>query len=83
MAASRESIAFVKTVSCQIHESGSVSPADDRKQWAARYCWSLSKPGVLEITRGASVARKEEIDDLIKAFDRVVHEDNLNPERAG
>jgi hypothetical protein len=29
------------------------------------------------------VGRKEEIDDLIKAFDRVVHEDYPNPERAG
>jgi hypothetical protein len=29
------------------------------------------------------VGRKEEIDDLIKAFERVVHEDHLNPERAG
>jgi hypothetical protein len=29
------------------------------------------------------VSRKEEIDDLIAAFDRVVHQDHLNPERAG
>jgi len=29
------------------------------------------------------VGRKEEIDDLITAFDRMVHEDHLNPERAG
>jgi hypothetical protein len=33
--------------------------------------------------RGAGVGRKEKIDDLITAFDRVVHEDHLNPERAG
>ena len=29
------------------------------------------------------MGRKEEIDDLITAFDRVVHQDHLNPERAG
>ncbi len=36
-----------------------------------------------EITRGVGVGREEEIDDLIEAFDRVVHEDHLNPDRAG
>jgi hypothetical protein len=30
-----------------------------------------------------SVGRKEEINDLITAFDRVVHQDHLNPERTG
>ncbi|MBI3477361.1 MAG: hypothetical protein HY010_16635 [Acidobacteria bacterium] len=28
------------------------------------------------------VGRKEELDDLITAFDRAVHEDHPNPERA-
>ena len=35
-----------------------------------------------EITRGAGVGRKQEIDDLIEAFDRVMHEDHLNLDRA-
>jgi hypothetical protein len=35
-----------------------------------------------KITRGAGVGRKKEIDDLIAAFDRVLHEDHLNSERA-
>jgi hypothetical protein len=38
---------------------------------------------VQEITRGTGVSRKEEIDDLIAAFDRVVHEDHFNAERTG
>jgi hypothetical protein len=29
------------------------------------------------------VGRKEELDDLIAAFDRLVHEEHPNPERAG
>jgi hypothetical protein len=29
------------------------------------------------------VGRKEELDDLIAAFDRTVHEDHPNPERVG
>lgn len=29
------------------------------------------------------MGRKEDIDDLLAAFDRVVHQDQLNPERAG
>ena len=36
-----------------------------------------------EITRRTGVGRKEEIVDLIAAFDRVVHGDHLNPERIG
>jgi len=36
-----------------------------------------------EITRGVGVGSKKENDDLITAFDRVVHEDHINPERAG
>jgi hypothetical protein len=32
---------------------------------------------------GLIVGRKEELDDLITAFDRAVHEDHPNPERVG
>ncbi len=32
---------------------------------------------------GLVVGRKEELDDLITAFDRAVHEDHPNPERVG
>jgi hypothetical protein len=32
---------------------------------------------------GFMMGRKEELDDLIAAFDRAVHEEHPNPERAG
>jgi hypothetical protein len=32
---------------------------------------------------GITVGRKDELDDLIIAFDRAVHEDHPNPERVG
>ena len=36
-----------------------------------------------ELREGLIVTRKEELDDLIAAFDRRVHEEHPNPERIG
>jgi hypothetical protein len=45
--------------------------------------WSLSRPNVPKNPQGAFVKRKEELDDLINAFDRALREDHSNPERVG
>jgi hypothetical protein len=82
MAACRESIAFVKTVSCQIHEFKWRHFTGDRiRMGSVILLVAIETTNARQSREGLIVGRKEELDDLITAFDRAVHEDDPNPER--
>jgi hypothetical protein len=83
MAASRESIAFVKEVlsDSRIHMASSKRRPYKRPGNATLV--AIETKHARKSREGLIVSRKEELDDLITAFDRAVHEDHPNPERVG
>ncbi len=73
-----------ETVSCQIHEFKWRHFTRDRiRMGSVILLVAIETIGAKESREGLTVGRKEELDDLITAFDRAVHEDHPNPKRIG
>ena len=63
--------------------SGSVPPAEDRiRMGSARMLVAIETQKYGKSRERLIVSRKEELDDLIAAFDRQLREEHPNPERA-
>jgi hypothetical protein len=83
MAASRESIAFAKNTFVRFTNLNSFRSGEGRIRMARDAVGRDRDQACWKITRGLIVGRKDELADLITAFDRAVHEDHPNLERVG
>jgi hypothetical protein len=84
MAAKGESISFEKESFVGFTNSDGSRPSEGRIRGQTIQLWSQSRPSVLKQSReGLIVSREEELNDLISAFGRRVHEEHRNVERVG